>query len=238
MLRIVLCDDDAADLRHVEALTREFYGGGAEVYAFSSAGKVLRHVECGAGADIVLLDILMPEMNGTILAERLRRQGYRGRIGFLTSSNDYAAESYRVDAFGYLLKPVQRDALHTLLGRAADAPREDGPSFSIRQGRRVRKVPFAQFMYLEVRDHRLYFHLAGGEVLDAYATLAEYAPVLLREARCGRCHKSLIVNMDHVECLDGMLLHMPGGRQLPISRSFADFRAQYLRWVFEREEQP
>lgn len=235
MLRVLLCDDDVGDLERVEAMTRDYYGGAAEVLAFASAARALQYIENGGSTDIALLDILMPGMKGTVMAERLRRQGYQGQIGFLTTSNDYAAESYRVDAFGYLLKPVERAALYALLGKAKALPQAEGPSFSIKQGRKVRQVRFSQFMYVEVLDHRLYFHLADGGVVEAYATLSEYAPLLLNNPCCGRCHKSLIVNMDYVECLDGKLLHMRDGRQMPVSRNFADFRAHYLRWVFGEE---
>lgn len=235
MITLLLCDDDAADLARVEAMVREYYGEAVTMHAYASPEEAMRYVEAGGSADIALLDIIMPEMTGVALAQRLRAQGFDGYIAFLTTTNDYAAESYQVNAFGYLLKPVGKAALFALLERVNVAAATADPCFSVKQGKRIRKVLFSQFMYMEVRDHRLYFHLDGGEVLDVYATFAEYMPVLLREARCGRCHKSLIVNMDHVECLDGKVIRMHDGRQLPISRNFLDFRAAYLRWAFVRE---
>lgn len=235
MMTLLLCDDNAGDLAGLKAMVREYYGGDVAVHAFATAEEALAHTRAGGGADIALLDIIMPGMTGAALAQALRAQGFGGHIAFLTTSNDFAAESYQVNALGYLLKPVGKAALFALLDKAGKGPAVDAVGFSVKQGKRVRKIPFAQFMYMEVRDHRLYFHLAGGEVLDVYATFAEYAPILLREARCGRCHKSLVVNMDFVESLDGKLISMQDGRQMPISRNFLDFRAAYLRWVFARE---
>lgn len=187
------------------------------------------------GADIALLDILMPGMTGTSLAAALRSAGFEGHIVFLTSSNDFAAESYAVGALSYLLKPVDRAALRAVLDRAAAPAHADTASFAVRQGKLMRQIPFQSFLYAEVIGHTLEFHLLGGEVARVYASLSDYEPLLLREPRCARCHKSFIVNMDFVERVEGKTLTMCTGRQISITRSFADFGERYFKWIFKEK---
>ena len=61
-------------------------------------------------ADIILLDMIMPLVNGTDTARELRQADTAVRLVFLTSSPEFALESYEVRAFDYLLKPVTYDA--------------------------------------------------------------------------------------------------------------------------------
>lgn len=83
--------------------------------------------------------------------------------------------------------------------------------------------------------HTLEFHLLGGEVVQVYASLSEYEP-LLNEPRCARCHKSFIVNMDYVERIEGKIISMCTGRQISITRSYADFSERYFAWIFQKRE--
>ena len=62
------------------------------------------------GFDIYILDILMPGMDGIELGVRLRELGYDGSIIYLTSSTDFAIDSYKAEASNYILKPVIPDS--------------------------------------------------------------------------------------------------------------------------------
>ena len=61
--------------------------------------------------DLLLLDILMPGITGMDAAREIRQTNSTIPIIFLTSSSEYAVESYRVNAADYLLKPLDADKL-------------------------------------------------------------------------------------------------------------------------------
>ena len=69
----------------------------------------------GIHHDLVFLDILMPLLNGMDAARELRRVDAAARIVFLTSSPEFALESYAVKAQGYILKPVTGEKLREAL---------------------------------------------------------------------------------------------------------------------------
>jgi two-component SAPR family response regulator len=61
--------------------------------------------------DLALLDIDMPEINGLMLAEQLKRRYPDAAIIFLTAFTQYAVQAFKLRATGYLLKPVSLDDL-------------------------------------------------------------------------------------------------------------------------------
>lgn len=72
--------------------------------------------------DIVLMDIVMPEMNGIEVGEKVRELGYVGDIVFLSAHADfsYAKEAIKIGAVRYLLKPIDHEELRSLLNELVD----------------------------------------------------------------------------------------------------------------------
>jgi two-component SAPR family response regulator len=80
------------------------------VKGFVRAADALEWLETEP-ADLALLDIDMPEMNGIQLAARIKERWPDTAVIFLTGYPQYAVDAFAVRASGYLLKPVTREAL-------------------------------------------------------------------------------------------------------------------------------
>lgn len=78
--------------------------------AFSTSREALEHAEVNR-VDVALLDIEMPGMGGLALAKRLKDLHPDLHIVFVTSYEQYTLDAFALHATGYLLKPVQVDAL-------------------------------------------------------------------------------------------------------------------------------
>ena len=91
-----------------------------DVETFSSRDALLACIERSHGLDLYILDILMPALNGIEAEHRLRALGDAGEIIYLTTSNDFAAGSYDVHAFFYLLKPVEKQKMFKILDGAVE----------------------------------------------------------------------------------------------------------------------
>ena len=81
-----------------------------EVEGFTSALKALDHVK-HEGADIALLDIDMPDMNGLMLAAKIKEASPHTAIIFLTGFSEHALKAIEMHASGYLVKPVNKNKL-------------------------------------------------------------------------------------------------------------------------------
>lgn len=80
--------------------------------------NIINHVDEHGGFDLYILDCIMPGMNGIELGAALRMRDDMGFLIYLTTSPDFALDSYRVDAFDYLLKPVRSELFFQSLDKA------------------------------------------------------------------------------------------------------------------------
>ena len=125
-MNIAVCDDDEKELKALHEMIDRWadeQGRIVKIHGFSRGEVLCNTILDGKRYDLFILDVLMPEMDGISLAKKLRASNYVADgtpIIFLTSSRDYAVESYEVRAFHYLLKPVSPDKIGGVLDEAAD----------------------------------------------------------------------------------------------------------------------
>ena len=116
-LKIAVCDDDTFFLRQAEHAVKrwaEEQDLTVELQLFDNGDSLLT-VSRTEQFDVLLLDIMMPLFNGMELAHVIRKTNTAVKIVFLTSSPEFAVESYDVKASGYLLKPLQYEKLCSVL---------------------------------------------------------------------------------------------------------------------------
>ncbi len=123
-MRAICVDDERQDLEALVSLCETL----PQIHAlqgFSRAQDALDWLEDN-GAELALLDINMPEMDGLRLAEELRRRRPGMAVVFVTGDARHAVEAFALHVSGYLLKPVSRERLSAeldyLLSRPAARP--------------------------------------------------------------------------------------------------------------------
>jgi DNA-binding LytR/AlgR family response regulator len=174
----------------------------------------------------------MPEMSGTELADKLRESQYKGEIVFLSSSNEYATESYKVDALTYLLKPVDAQIIAALLKKLEQAKKQsDTEGLAVITRRISRFLHYHEISHIEVVQHKVFFRLNDGTELETNKSLNVLLPQILRDGRFAQCHRSYVVNLNDVAYIQNRDIVMRTGHTLPISKSFPDFKRQYNHWI-------
>lgn len=236
-MNILICDDIKSESTKLASLL-DNSGHHMNIAIFHCGYDVLDYVQTGAVIDVCFLDIIMPEMNGVILAEELRARGFNGEIVFLTTTNEYAAESYSVGAFSYLLKPLKPDDVHSVLSKLDDdRKKRDVDGILIKISKIARFLLFRDISHVEVIKHYVYFLLTDGEEIEIYATFGEIADKLLIDSRFAQCHRSYIVNMSHISVIDAREITMRNGNKIPISNSYPDVKRKFTKWIIGVEKQ-
>lgn len=118
MIQIGFCDDDLSILSELRVLLDRYrVERNVEITsaAFQSPLELLTEIERGTRFDILLLDVMMPGENGIDTAREIRRYDQSMKIIFLTSSAEFAVESYTVGAYFYQLKPIWQESFFGLL---------------------------------------------------------------------------------------------------------------------------
>lgn len=125
-MRIAVCEDDAFCRAQLEDVLAEYSRHNVhQSIAFSVYGHaedLLEAAQRKDGFDIYLLDVIMPDMSGIALGRQLREAGHDGKIIYLTVSTEYAIDAFSVQAFNYLVKPIQPQRLMEVLDQAVNAP--------------------------------------------------------------------------------------------------------------------
>jgi len=140
-VKITICDDTAEDIDLLSS-TLSAYDPLFEITTFTS-GKALMDelMEDSFSADILFLDIYMPEMDGIRTAKQIRSTNKELKIIFLSSSRDHYPQAYEVFAFNYLEKPLSRERLYSVLDRAlGEIRKESGYKINIQYKGAVHNV--------------------------------------------------------------------------------------------------
>lgn len=113
MIKMAFCDDELSILNEI----RELLDGYCverkceiDYTAFHTPFDLLAEIERGTRFDVLFLDVFMPGENGMDTAAEIRNNDSNVKIIFLTSSAEYAVQSYTVAAYFYLLKPLRRES--------------------------------------------------------------------------------------------------------------------------------
>jgi DNA-binding LytR/AlgR family response regulator len=241
MTRILICDDNSDDLEELYKISKDFYNGSDKnapvasysILKFMDPRKALEYIEDGNKIDIAILDVIMPGMNGMELASGMRTLGFDGYLIFLTSTNDFAAQSYSVKAFSYLLKPPKKEAvgeLLTMIEKTRQANDHNG--FSLKRRCGVQFVLYTELMYVEIMDHQLLFHLIDGEIISIYGTLKEYSEVLLAQPQMQKPQKSYIINLDYVRSFEKSAIFMRDGLRISVPKVYEALKEKWLERMF------
>lgn len=111
-------------------------------------------------ADLAILDINMPQIDGITLAARIKQLRPQTAILFLTAYKEYAFDAYAVHPTGYLLKPVSQEKLAAEV-RYACGEKNAAPFAHIR-------VKTFGYFDVYVEDKPVSFKLAKSKEILAY----------------------------------------------------------------------
>lgn len=218
MLKFAICDDEPQMVQQLtEALTQ--YLKETQIAAFSvsrfSGGAAL--LDSGGGFDVVFLDIQMEQPDGMETARLLRRRGDRSLLIFVTVLKESVFDAFQVEAFDYLVKPLDSARFRRIMDRALRSLEEKAAeTILIPQGAGWQVVPLTDILYVEVLGRKLYLHKTDGTILDYYGRLENWEHRL--GSRFFKCHRSYLVNLSHVRgCRGGQVL-LPQGQAIPVSR--------------------
>lgn len=153
-LRVLIVDDEPLARVRLAQLVRDVALGGdpsATVVAELARGDEALAWLSRRQADVLLLDIQMPGLDGTTLAARLQSMARPPAVVFVTAHAEHALRAFELEATDYLTKPVRRERLQAALARAArraGGPAGDGEVIVVSERGRLLRVPLAEVLYL------------------------------------------------------------------------------------------
>lgn len=172
MTRIAFCDDDAALLHQMQDFLEQYRtlrGVQLELTPYTKPMELLADIEAGVRFDVLFLDVLMPGINGINAAREIRRYDTAVQIIFVTSSSEFAVQSYVVGAYYYQLKPIWKDSFFRLTDAVlAECRKRTQHSLILRCKSGVTRITLDSLEYCEVQGRTL--GGAGGSAVPPAAS--------------------------------------------------------------------
>jgi len=235
-LRVVIADDEAPARSRIRDLLEDCAGSfPIELAGEAANGRELLALLEETSADVVLLDIRMPEMDGLEVAQHMLKLPEPPSVIFTTAYNEHALKAFELHAVDYLLKPIRLRRLHDALTRARaitplrlDVLQQITPDarthLSVLERGKVLLIPVAEILYLRAELKYVTIRTAAREYL-----LEESLSKLEQEfsEQFVRIHRSCLVAKAHITGFEkeggegeaGWVVTLAGlDEKLPVSR--------------------
>jgi len=244
-VKISICDDNELELEKAKKAVDEFIATKQAdhqitIDTFTNGSDMLSYINKHGAFDLLILDIVMPGMNGIELAEEIRHANSSCKIVFLTSSREFAVNSYKVNAFYYLLKPFSNMEFVSLLNKALNAMAEEKSNSIVIKGKsNLTRVQIHTIQYVESVKHQLWFHMNNGEIISCYSSMSEFQEILLSDSRFIQCHRSFLVNMSYVISISGKDFVLQDKTLIPVSKQgYQQVKDAYIDYFFGKGSCP
>ena len=225
-MKIAVCDDRAECLTQVNEIAGDYIaqrkGTQLTLTSFSDPYDLLESADEVGGYDIYILDIVMPGMTGIQLGVKLRNAGHDGKIIYLTSSEEYAIESFKVKAFDYIMKPISKEVFFKTMDEAIAALAiKRNKAAVVKTKDAAVRVKYEDILYVELNKRVLAYHVKDGKTVESTyirSAFSEAVAELLTDRRFTPCGASMAVNLDHVSAVAMETVNFDNGESLLLSK--------------------
>ena len=167
-MKIAICDDDIQFIDTTCLLLEKWaneHGIPLTFYRLQSGDSLILTLqkEC---IDLIFLDVVMPMLNGIETARELRNNSPTIPIVFLSSSREFAVDSYELKAFNYLLKPISEDRLFAVLDDFLKMQTKNEDFIIAQTITGFCKINFADVIYLVWKENNDYLRIKLIILLD------------------------------------------------------------------------
>ncbi|MFV0466098.1 MAG: LytR/AlgR family response regulator transcription factor [Lachnospiraceae bacterium] len=231
MLNVVICDDEEIcreELKRniVEASKLKLID--TYILEFEDSEHILIHSEDWIDdADVVFMDIRLKNDNGITVAKEIRAKGFRGEIVFLTSSKEYAFQSFEVNPLNYLVKNCMSfdNFLNEFEKIIIAVGSNKNRMFLYNIGREKFLINLQKVVSFEIRKRVVEMCIVDEDgnysYIEFYSTL-ENVELKTRGTMFLKPHRSFILNPDYIVRLSSSVVEIGNGRCITISRRFKD----------------
>lgn len=241
MIKIAFCDDDLSSLNEIHVLLNKYRAisnHNITQTIFQSPLELLADIEKGVRFDILFLDVIMPGENGIDAAKEIRQYDETVKIIFLTSSSEFAVQSYAVGAYFYQLKPIAAEPLfHLMDSIIAECQKNQQQSLILRCKNGISRISLDKLEYCEIIGHTLSFHMNNGVIMESTGSLDELCSLLSPYENFLRPHRSYLINMDYISNISYKAITMDSLAKIPIPHGkCSEMKNFYLEYAFHRKQ--
>ena len=218
MIKIIVCDDQEKEYVHLNELLTDYAETrqiDLEIRYFRN-GQDLLEAEIQQ-TDLFFLDVEMPGINGIETGKEIRKRNNHCEIVFITNYIQYALQGYEVQAFRYLLKPIEKQQFTEIADHLFEKIRKSSSYLQVKGRSDTQRILIKDIVYAETSQRHVLIHTKE-KVIDCYNTMEK-----LEESLAGhgffRCHQAYLVSMDEITQIKGNDAVLKNNCIIPISKN-------------------
>ena len=239
-MRILICDDTQSDLDVTYKYVTEYYKKkniNVKIDCFTDCNIVLNLLNFieDNQYDLYFLDVVM-QHNGIYVASEIIKKVPNASIIFTTTSKEYAIDAFKVQAFDYILKPLDKAEFYDSIDRIMKKLNIKKNTWSFKTNDlTLISNNLEEIRYIESTNRRIDVHLCNDKIITSTTIRTKFLetiPFNLSENSFLLCHNSFIVNMNKIKGIKDVEFIMDNGEIVPISkRMLKEVKEQYINYL-------
>ena len=239
-MRILICDDTQSDLDVTYKYVTEYYKKkniNVKIDCFTDCNIVLNLLNFieDNQYDLYFLDVVM-QHNGIYVASEIIKKVPNASIIFTTTSKEFAIDAFKVQAFDYILKPLDKTEFYDSIDRIMKKLNIKKNTWSFKTNDlTLISINLEDIRYIESTNRRIDVHLCNDEIITSTTIRTKFLetiPFNLTENSFLLCHNSFIVNMNKIKGIKDVEFIMDNGEIVPISkRMLKEVKEQYINYL-------
>ncbi|BCZ46577.1 DNA-binding response regulator [Clostridium gelidum] len=234
MLKIAICEDDNIQRKSIVNMIETYLGAidkRCKTFEFISGEELLLSID---NFDIYFLDIQMDNLSGIDTAKRIRLIHEKAIIIFTTGFKDYVFDAFDVNAFHYILKPIDENKFKDILYSAVKLISKKYKFLIAKTINSSAKILLKDIIYIESDQRKIRVHTTY-DIIEYYYKISDLENEL-SEDNFFRCHKCYIINLEYVQSFDNTFIILKNFEKVYISRKrLSDFSKAFMYYLKNEE---
>jgi DNA-binding LytR/AlgR family response regulator len=219
-MRIAVCDDEKVFRDVITEYLKPYKETNPEisVMEFTCGEDLVAVYEQGSSFDLIFLDVEMAGLSGVEAGQKVRELDGTVLFVFITSHTKYVPEAFILNAFQFLVKPVERQMFNKEFDRAMKTYKKSKSKYSFGYKGKISVLEIKDVIYIETFNRHLKVMTTAGSFEFSGNIAAEEKK--LADLYFVRCHKGFLVNMNFIYKHSGNAFELTNGEKVPISRYY------------------
>lgn len=228
-MKIAICDDERTILEEIRAMVNEFFLANHMNCTVDLFPTGESFVAVNDDYDLVFLDYQLTDGNGIDFAKRIREKNSKIFIIFSTSFQEHVFESFTLDTFRYLVKPISKDSVFDALNAFVRIYQTER-KIVIHELDKTCYVDADEVVYIEAEGRYTLVRTTKGHT-RSFQSISKYEAEI-NNPRFYRTHRSYIVNMKYISAVEKKIVTLTNGEKIKISpNNYDEFLRCYMSYL-------
>ncbi|WP_053982997.1 LytR/AlgR family response regulator transcription factor [Niameybacter massiliensis] len=231
MYKIAICEDEVLQKTYMGNLLKKIAKENNvefDIRLFAAGEQLL---EAGYDEyDMIILDIEMGQINGVEVAKRIRQTNKEVKIIFVTGVEKLWPEGYNVNAYRYIVKPVDEQSFSQAIVELLEMIGKSQQYITLKSEGTLERIAIPDIKYLAIQDRKVELYITGRSI-TTNIPMQEWEEMLTGHGFASP-HKSYLVNLQYVSRLNKESLQLTTGEEVYVSkRKYKTFKEEFMMYV-------